>query len=210
MSAGAVGRWTAWGVMAVLSIGVAGWALFLTATGFEMLGTEIKTNRFPSPLGLELHIAASGFALLTGPFQFLKGLRRAAPGLHRWMGRIYVAACLTGGVAGGAVAMFTTSGPVAGAGFFCLAAAWLLTTSMALRAALMRDFVSHERWMIRSFALTLAAVTLRIYLPPVFIFQLDFIPAYTVIAWMCWVPNLLVAELWLRARMPLRPARLAA
>lgn len=196
--------------MTVLSLGVAGWALFLTATGFEMLGTEIKINAFPSPLGLQAHIAASGFALLMGPFQFLKGLRRSAPGLHRWMGRIYVAACLVGGLAGGAIAMFSSAGPVAGAGFLLLAFAWLLTTSMALRAALVRDFVSHERWMIRSFALTLAAVTLRIYLPPVFIFQMDFVPAYTLIAWIAWVPNLLIAELWLRARRPQRPVRALA
>ena len=52
--------------------------------------------------------------------------------------------------------------------------------------------------MIRNFALSFAAVTLRLYLPPVFIFQLPFESSYAVIAWICWVPNLLVAQ-WLIA-----------
>ena len=50
--------------------------------------------------------------------------------------------------------------------------------------------------MIRNFALTFAAVALRLYLPPVFIFGLPFATSYAIIAWLCWVPNLLVAE-WL-------------
>lgn len=209
MSAAAgAGRWAGWGLMTALSLGVGGYAIYLTVTGFRMLSPDL--NNFPSPVGLHAHIAASGFALIFGPFQFLKSLRRAAPGLHRWMGRLYVAACLVGGVAGGAIAMYSAAGPAAGAGFLLLAFAWLTTTTLALRAALMRDFVSHERWMIRSFALTLAAVTLRIYLPPVFIFQLDFVPFYTAIAWMCWVPNLLIAELWLRSRaQPVRATAIA-
>lgn len=206
--AAGLGRWSGWGLMALLSLGVGSYALYLTLTGFAMLSPEL--NRFPSPLGLQTHIAVSGIALILGPFQFLKGLRRSAPGLHRWMGRIYVAACLIGGVAGGVIAMYSSAGPAAGAGFLALAVLWLLTTGMALRSALKRDFVSHERWMVRSFALTFAAVTLRLYLPPVFIFQMDFVSAYTIIAWMCWVPNLLIAEFWLRARMPRRSAHALA
>jgi hypothetical protein len=50
--------------------------------------------------------------------------------------------------------------------------------------------------MIRNFALTFAAVTLRLYLPPVLIVGLPFAMSYAIIAWLCWVPNLLVAE-WL-------------
>jgi hypothetical protein len=52
--------------------------------------------------------------------------------------------------------------------------------------------------MIRSFALTLAAVTLRIYLPLAMIAGLDFATAYPVIAWLSWMPNLVVAQLLVR------------
>ena len=58
----------------------------------------------------------------------------------------------------------------------------------------------HRQWMIRSFALTFAAVTLRLWLP---FFQIvlnfEFIEAYIIIAWLCWIPNLIVAEIIIRA-----------
>lgn len=59
----------------------------------------------------------------------------------------------------------------------------------------------HRRWMIRSWSLTLAAVTLRIYLPVVIITGLPFAFSYQVVAFLAWVPNLLLAE-WLLRRRP--------
>jgi hypothetical protein len=100
-------------------------------------------------------------------------------------------------LAGGAIAMFSSSGAIAGLGFLALAILWLTFTSLALRAALRRDFRAHERWMIRSFALTFAAVTLRIYLPIGINLAGEFVLPYTIIAWISWLPNLLVAEAWL-------------
>jgi uncharacterized membrane protein len=159
-----------------------------------------------SPYGLQLHIAASAVAMILGAFQFLRVLRQKAPGVHRWLGRFYIASCLIGGAAGGSIALSSTAGPVAGWGFFMLAIIWLFATVMAWAAALRRDFTSHERWMIRSFALTLAAVTLRLYLPASIVFDLEFVTAYTVIAWICWVPNLIIAEIWIAMRKrPRRP-----
>jgi hypothetical protein len=47
--------------------------------------------------------------------------------------------------------------------------------------------------MIYSYAACLAAVTLRIYLPLLAFAFNDFIKAYLLVAWLSWVPNLLVA-----------------
>jgi hypothetical protein len=58
--------------------------------------------------------------------------------------------------------------------------------------------------MIRSYALTFAAVMLRIYLPLSQVYGIPFEPAYQTIAWLCWVPNLIVAE-WLILRQQLTP-----
>jgi hypothetical protein len=58
----------------------------------------------------------------------------------------------------------------------------------------------HRDWMLRSYALTLAAVTLRLYLPASQIAGISFLIAYPAIAWLCWVPNLLVAEWMTRTR----------
>ena len=57
--------------------------------------------------------------------------------------------------------------------------------------------------MIRSFALTLAAVTLRLYLPLAAILSINFEDAYRAISFLAWVPNLLLAELYLRQRRAL-------
>ena len=48
--------------------------------------------------------------------------------------------------------------------------------------------------MIRSFSLTLAGVTLRLYLPITLLGPVSFSPAYAAIAWLCWLPNLLIAD----------------
>lgn len=190
-----------WGLMTLLSLGVAGYAAFLVATNFVNVPPEVASNSFFSEHGLRIHIAASAIALALGPFQFLRSLRAKAPWLHRLMGRFYVAACMFGGLSGGAIAMFSASGPIAGAGFFALAILWLFFTARAFWAVLHLDFVAHERWMIRSFALTLAAVTLRIYLPiGIILNQGEFTLPYTIIAWASWIPNLIAAELFLALR----------
>jgi hypothetical protein len=49
--------------------------------------------------------------------------------------------------------------------------------------------------MVRNFALTFAAVTLRLYSPASMTAGIEFEVAYPYIAWICWVPNLVAAEL---------------
>jgi uncharacterized membrane protein len=148
------------------------------------------------------HIMAASLALLVMPFQFWTKLRIRRPGVHRWIGRTYVLAVLLGGVSGMLMATRTITGPASGIGFFILAALWLTITAIALYHAVNRNIETHKRWMIRSAALTFAAVTLRVYLGLSQVAGLPFDPSYTVIAWACWVPNLLVAEWWLRRRSP--------
>ncbi len=93
-----------------------------------------------------------------------------------------------------------STGPIAAAGFSALAVIWIFCTANAWRWARAKDFARHQRWMTRSYALTFAAVTLRLYLPAAIIAHLDIVVAYRAIAWLCWVPNLALAELWLRRR----------
>jgi len=50
----------------------------------------------------------------------------------------------------------------------------------------------------RSYALTAAAITLRIYLRLVFVFHWPFAIGYPAIAWLCWIPNVIAVELYLR------------
>jgi len=109
---------------------------------------------------------------------------------------------LLSGTAGLGIALFATGGIIPTLGFGGLAILWLYTTVNAYTNVRQKNINAHQRWMIRSYALCFAAVTLRIYLP-IFIgaFGMDFIPAYRIIAWLCWVPNILVAEFLIIKRL---------
>ena len=184
-----------WTLTAIMALGIAAYSarylLHPPRTTAEALG---------NPLGLPwllVHVAGALTALVLGSMQFLPRLRRGAAPPHRWIGRIYVVACLVGGGAGLILSLGSSAGPIATAGFGSLAVIWIAVNILGWRAALQRRFAEHRRWMIRSWALTLAAVTLRIYLPLVMVLDLPFLPWYRAISFLAWVPNLVLAELWL-------------
>jgi hypothetical protein len=90
--------------------------------------------------------------------------------------------------------------PVSQSGFAVLAVLWVCSGLAAYLAVRASDVASHRRWMIRNFALIFAAVTLRICLPGSMALGLEFELVYPVIAWLCCVPNLVVAELGFNRR----------
>ncbi|SHG52397.1 DUF2306 domain-containing protein [Cognatishimia maritima] len=151
------------------------------------------------PVSLYLHIGFAPLALILLPLQFNKRLRTARPKLHRWGGRLYALSVLLAGGGSFALGLTTEAGPIAAAGFILLAVLWLATTALAVVFAIKRQIAAHRRWMIRSAALTLAAVTLRLYLPFGEL-TVGFETAYVAIAWLAWVPNLLLAEVYLRRK----------
>lgn len=153
--------------------------------------------------GFYTHILLGGLALLSGFSQFFPKLRQKRLGLHRVLGKIYVVAVVFSGGAGLAIAFFATGGVIPAMGFALLALLWLFTTFKAYSSIKKRTIDAHQRWMIRSYALCFAAVTLRIYLP-LFqgVLEMEFINAYRIIAWLCWVPNLIIAEFYFVRRLP--------
>jgi uncharacterized membrane protein len=195
-----------WSLAALLSVAVA-LVSYRYVPQVGPLSEEILANLYARPW-LVLHAGGAATALLVGPFQFLPALRRRLPRAHRWLGRIYAVACLVGGAAGFVLAFGTTAGPIAGLGFGLLAPIWIYATVQGWLTARARRFEDHRRWMIRSFALTFAAVTLRLYLPLGMMAGLSFGQIYVATAWISWIPNLLLVELWLRRdRVPrLQPA----
>lgn len=193
-----------WALLAILSLGIAAGSYRYLLPSTPGIPPDVAKNLMRHPW-LVLHAGLAATALVIGPFQFVPRLRAAHPQLHRWMGRTYVFACLAGGGAGLMLAWGTDAGPVAQLGFGALAISWIVCAAQAWRMALARRFVEHRRWMVRSFALTFAAVTLRLYLPIAAFSGHPFLEGYRLISWACWVPNLLVAELylnWARLRKP--------
>ncbi|POM27136.1 hypothetical protein BTM25_15460 [Actinomadura rubteroloni] len=152
------------------------------------------------------HIVCGATALLLSPLQFAARLRAKAPRLHRICGRIVVGAIVLGGAAGLVLAPLNLAGPVGTAGFGMLAVLWAGFAVTAVRAIRRRDVAAHRRWAVRTFALTYAAVMLRLWLIVLVPLQFGvaedtaFLRAYHVVPFLCWVPNLLVAEYFLRRR----------
>jgi len=141
------------------------------------------------------HISLGGLALLSGCSQFFKKFRNKHLRLHRKLGFVYVISVMLSGLFSLYIAYYTPGGIVAVLGFEVLGILWLYTTFNAFRAVLQKNLDQHENWMMRSYALTFAAVSLRLWMPILIgLIGLSFIQAYIIIAWWCWVPNLMVAQ----------------
>ncbi len=188
-------RRSTWILATLASIAVA-IASYRYVIGVGPMPPKIVANVFASPW-LPLHAAAAATSLLIGPFQFLPRLRSARPALHRWTGRVYAVTCLFGAVSGLILALGTTMGPVAMAGFGSLSVIWAFTIGYGWQRAREHRFPDHRRWMIRSWVLTFAAVNLRVYLSIAGVFGIPFDLSYPIISFLAWVPNLILAELYL-------------
>lgn len=143
-----------------------------------------------------VHISSAMFVLLVGPFQFLEKLRNRNLKVHRILGKIYVYGIfLLAAPSGLVMALYAEGGFWSEVAFTMLSILWFGTTFMAVRTVLKKDIVGHQKWMIRSFAVTFAAVTLRLMVAifSLFISDDQFIIVST--AWLCWVINMMVAEI---------------
>ena len=79
----------------------------------------------------------------------------------------------------------------------------LTATGMAYWSIKHRRVAEHREWMIRSYALIYAAVALRILIPLLMVAtQGNFALTYRTVSWLCWVPNVLLAELIVRRSRP--------
>jgi uncharacterized membrane protein len=171
----------------------------------EVYFTQQREAYLEHEFALGVHVLSGMLALLVGPFQFVGRLRRRFVRVHRFMGATYVASATTLGVSGLILAPTAYTGLVASAGFTVLGLAMLFTTWTAVRMILAGRYGEHRRWMIRSFSLIMAGVMLRVWAPlhsglaAAGIVDFSFETAYAGIAWLCWVPNLLLA-IWFTRR----------
>lgn len=145
------------------------------------------------------HIYFGGISLLVGWSQFSKRIRAKRLKLHRLLGKIYVIAVLLSSITGLYIAFYANGGIVSQLGFSFLAIGWFYTTFNAYTSIKKKKIEAHRKWMIRSYAFTFAAVTLRLWLPTLpSLLNIPFNEAYIIISWLCWVPNIIIAEIYIR------------
>ena len=155
-------------------------------------------------IGFYTHISLGGLALLIGWTQFSKNLRKKNINLHRNLGKVYLISVLFSGFSGLYIAYFATGGIISTVGFSSLAIIWLYTTLRAFLEIKNASVSKHQKFMTYSFAACFAAVTLRIWLPMLTSLFNDFIIAYRIVAWLCWIPNMFVAYFMVKHQKFLR------
>lgn len=196
-------KYSVWGITTVFAIYLgyitAQYLSFNTHLNFLNVKRELTANNFWMST-FYLHVTSGFVIIVLGPFQFLKGIRKKNIGLHRIIGKIYVFSIL--GIAaptGLIMAFYAEGGIIASLGFAIMSFLWFWTTFKAVRKVINGSILEHEKWMYRSYALTLSAVTLRLLVPTLslsltslsdlFIIQLT--------AWASWMINIILIEIYL-------------
>lgn len=146
------------------------------------------------------HVFTSMFVLVAGFTQFLKPLLKAYPRWHRGLGYLYVIDILfVTGPAGLIMSFYANGGMWSRVAFILLSVLWIGFTAMALYHAKKKDFVQHRIFMIRSYALTLSALSLRAWKVLLATFtDMGPMDRYRLIAWLGWGLNLVIAEYIIR------------
>lgn len=146
------------------------------------------------------HVLVAGIILLIGLFQLASFSRTGYPKLHRYLGHFYVMGILFFAAPGGLVmSLFIGRGPLVLTSFLLQSCLWFYCTAIAFKKIRDGKIAEHKHWMWRSYALTFAAITLRVY---IFLFSWSYTmnqpEAYATLAWASWAPNLMVAEIFIR------------
>ena len=170
---------------------------FLNASHAGLVSFKLQKPDFelkPWIYVLYAHIFTAIFALIIGPFQLFMKPTLARKRWHRRFGYGYVFSIMVSGIVSVYLSLFATGGWISTFGFMSLGVLWMATTLIATSKIITQNIQAHKEWMFRSYALTFSAVTLRIWLAPLAFLLGDFEAAFRVVAWICWVPNLLVIE----------------
>lgn len=202
-----------WGrkLSVALALGLMAFALHRYIAGLERhvevvsyiahdFAREQLANVAASPISEYLHRLGGAALVLAGLLQFSDGLRRRAPRVHRAIGWVYVALALVSAVSGIWMVLHSNfGGALEVVPILVFGPALIVTTLVALTLALRREFVRHRVWMIRSYALVLGPMTVRIvYVPLWTLLGLPERHAIWVSFWLGWGVAIVIAEWWIR------------
>ncbi len=156
---------------------------------------EIKSAHYR--IAFFTHVYSAIFVLFFGMFQFSEYIRKRCSRIHLIFGKLYVGILLFFAAPSGFIIGWYGNGGLSSIISFCLLAVlWFYFTLMAYISIRKRQFQKHENYMILSYALTLSAVSLRLFkmiivnslaLPPM--------DTYRIVVWLGWIFNLTVALL---------------
>jgi hypothetical protein len=174
--------------------------------GIDFLTT--KTNHTLSQADFQVsfyvHIISGWWVMGIGIFQFVPSFVKKNAIWHRGLGKIYVLSVLfLAAPSGLGLSLYANGGLSAKVGFSLQCVVWWLTTWVAWREIQQKNWQKHIEWMIRSYAVTLAAMSLRVgSFVMVYGFQTKPIETYLTVTWLSWIGNLLIAEVLIYNKLP--------
>lgn len=182
---------------AIVSSSIAWWMIAWPVASLS----NIASHRGHFALTFAHMLGGSGMLFFGGTNLYLAA-RKDHYGLHRWVGRSYLAF----GAFGALVAIIVTlthahkpaGGPVltnATVSLLMLASAWLAFAALGWRAARNRRFQSHGQWMIRSYVLVWSFVFCRIASR---VSNIDDLGNGEAFIWLSWVAPLILCEILLQ------------
>lgn len=191
-------------VMSVLAVIIGFYPIiyFLIDRKFGLLSTKTPEllRDLSWNINFYIHIVFGGIALLIGWIQFNATFRNKNVLLHKRIGKLYVVSALLSALSGIYIGYYATGGILASIGFMSLGAAWFYATLMAFISIKNKNSIKHKKLMIYSYAFCFAAVTLRIWMPLLIGISGDFNTVYTIAAWLCWIPNMIVAYFIIKSK----------
>lgn len=162
---------------------------FLGSKSPELLHSMIWKTAFFT------HIIFGGLALFIGWRQFGSSFRARYMKIHRNIGMLYVIAVTLSSVSAIYIGFYANGGLVSAMGFICLGLIWFITTLAALVKIRKGNIIRHQQLITYSYACTFAAVTLRLWFPLLKNITGNPLDSYIAVAWLCWIPNVLIAYL---------------
>jgi Predicted membrane protein (DUF2306) len=175
----------------------------------ESLPGLYEPHTLAATIAIGAHFATGAILLLLGPVQLIGAVREKVPKLHRWLGRIYATTALITGLGG--LAFIALKGTIGGTpmnvGFGLYGALTVAAAMQTIRHAQARRFDAHRAWAIRLFALAIGS----------WLYRMDYGfwrmvaqgvghtrtfdgPFDVVMAFFFYIPNLIVAELFIRTQ----------
>jgi len=172
------------------------------SSGVDFLSTKQHIYHIDSwRWSFYIHIFSAIPVLFFGAFQFSGYLLHNYPRLHKTSGANYILVLLIAAAPSGLIMSFyANGGTIAQIGFVIMSLLWILTTLMAVFHLRNKNYIKHGKWMLRSYALTLAAITLRLYGYLFDALHVELPPreTYILLSYLSWIPNLIVAEILIR------------
>jgi uncharacterized membrane protein len=164
----------------------------------SQLGFAADVKYRAAPFMFIVHAFSGSAALISGSLQFNRTLLIHRRELHRFLGRVYVAAIWVSSAAALWNAVFFDVTLPAKFAFGVLAVLWFSTTTAAFLHIRRRETKEHREWMIRSFSLSFFFVTGGFWMPGLASTGLPEEIAYPLAVLLGWALNLVFAELWIR------------